>query len=95
MKYKTQSNQGLKDQVLRAFDVPTEIVKNLPKIVMIGNQELNIENFSKLIEYTPQQIKMSTASGTLVVSGNHLEIYKMTMEYIIIRGYVVQISFIV
>ncbi|MBE6022281.1 MAG: hypothetical protein E7231_03480 [Cellulosilyticum sp.] len=92
---KNRSQEGLKGQLTKLLDVPPEVVSDFPQIVMSGNQEIKVENFGGILEYTSQMIRLSTKCGILVIHGADLEAQKMTADYITIKGTIIQISFVV
>lgn len=94
MKGKKKNPEVFREQFSKIFEVPPEVVSDFPKIVLVGNQEVTIENFNGLIEYTDQKIRMNTRCGILVIDGIDLEVRKMTSEYIIIKGTIIQIGFV-
>lgn len=95
MKGKKKKNQeAFRDQLSKLFEVPPEVMNDFPKIVLVGNQEISIENFSGLVEYTSQKMRMNTKCGMLVIDGIELEVRKMTADYIIIRGTIIQVGFV-
>ena len=93
-KREKRERESLKQQLSTMFEVPPEIVNDLPKITLLGNKEITVENFGGLIEYTMQKIRLSTKSGILVIDGIDLQARKMTADYIIIKGTILQIVFL-
>lgn len=92
---KNRNQEGLKEQLSKLLEVPPEVMSDLPQVVMSGNQEMRVENFGGLIEYTSQMIRLNTKCGVLVINGIQLEAKKMTADYIIIKGTIIQIEFVV
>lgn len=96
MKWKrNRSQEGLKGQWAKLLDVPPEVVSDFPQIVLSGNQEIRVENFEGLLEYTMQTVRLNTKCGVLVISGVNLQAQKMTADYIIISGTIIQVGFVV
>lgn len=93
-KKERKKKESFRQQISAMLDVPAEIINDLPKVTLLGNKEINIENFIGLIEYTPQKIRINTKSGMLVIEGAGLEANKMTLESIYIRGTILQISYL-
>jgi len=87
--------ERLRERFMDAFDIPKEVVMDLPVISLTGNREISVENFSGLIEYTRQKIRLNTKSGILVIEGIELEAKNMTAERICVKGNILHISFIV
>lgn len=92
---KTHKQEGFKSKLTRLLDVPPEVMSDFPRTTLFGNQEIKVENFGGLIEYTSQTIRLGTKCGILVISGIELEAKKMTAEYMIIKGTIIQIGFVV
>ena len=92
---KNRNQEGLKSQLTKLLDVPPEVVSDFPQIVMSGNQEIRVENFGGLLEYTTQIIRLNTKCGVLVINGVNLEAQKMTSDYITIKGTIIQVGFLV
>ncbi|MDI6601705.1 MAG: sporulation protein YqfC [Thermoanaerobacteraceae bacterium] len=67
-------------------DFPRDVVLNLPHIVMIGNLEIDLENFNSLLEYTPDKIRVGTNLGIVMFAGSDLEIKMISQNEIIVTG---------
>ena len=89
-----EKNQ-IKQKISAMLDVPKEIVLNLPVISMVGMQDLTIENYKGIIEYTDERIRISTASGIMRVEGKGLGLRQITAEAVSISGRVARIEFMV
>ena len=87
--------ESIQEQLTQALDIPTEVITDMPVITLIGNKEINIENFSGLLEYTRQKIRLNTRAGILVIDGIELEAKNMTAERICIKGNILHITFVV
>ncbi len=68
------------------FDLPHEVVMNLPKITIIGNLILEIENHRGIIEYCPEKIRVGVTGGELEVRGENLILSNILPDFINIRG---------
>lgn len=67
-------------------DFPRDVVMNLPHIVVIGNLEVDLENFNGLLEYTSEKIRVGTSMGIVLFTGSNLEIKMISQNEIIITG---------
>lgn len=94
-KIKHLKKENLRDLFTEGLDIPTEVVSDLPIIMLTGNKEINIENFNNLLEYTQQRIRLNTKSGILIIDGCELEAKNMTAEKICIKGNILHIAFVV
>lgn len=77
---------NLKEKVTNIFELPKEIVLNLPLVTIIGSQEMLIENYKGIIEYSEIKIRINTSCGVLKIEGKKLFINQMTKENLKITG---------
>ena len=84
--------RGIKRHIAEAFDVSKDIVLNLPRIVMIGANEITIENYEGILEYGENQIGIGASEMKIRISGKKLEIRTITAEMLFITGYIQNIE---
>lgn len=77
---------NLKQKVTNIFELPKEIVLNLPLVTIIGSQEMLVENYKGIIEYSEIKIRINTSCGVLKIEGKKLLINQMTKENLKITG---------
>ncbi|NLW56022.1 MAG: sporulation protein YqfC [Firmicutes bacterium] len=82
----------LRAKVADFFELPSEIVLDLPRLVLTGKQRLLIENHRGIKEYAKALIRLSTPVGTLRISGQDLEILAIAQEQVEIEGRIDQIE---
>jgi sporulation protein YqfC len=68
------------------FELPREIVLNLPRLTVIGNLQCYLENHRGVIEYTADKIRVSVNGGEVGIYGKDLTIRYMANEEIAIDG---------
>jgi len=76
----------IKEKMTSVLSLPKEITLNLPLIMATGRDELNVENYKTLIEFTDTKIRINTNSGMLTVEGQRLMLKQITTENILITG---------
>jgi len=76
----------VKEKLTGLLALPKEITLNLPQIIATGRDEINIENYKSLIEFTDTKIRIQTSSGMLTVEGNNLTLKQVTTEHVLITG---------
>ena len=72
--------------VTEMLEMPPEIVLDLPKLVLIGNQELLLQNHRGIIEYNNYQIRVSVSLGQITIKGEMLLLKNLKQDEILIRG---------
>ena len=82
MKNKKQKLIKINDML----EFPKEIGSEEPKITMLGNKQLLIENYKGILEYEEFFIKINTYIGIVNINGFNLELNNLTDDDILIRG---------
>lgn len=75
------------------LEIPKEVISDIPKITMVGNEELIIENCKGILEYEEFFIKLNTSIGNLNINGFKLVLSKITEDNISIKGIIENIDF--
>jgi sporulation protein YqfC len=88
-----EEKHSFKEKMAEVLELPKEIVMNFPKITMIGNGDLLIENYKGIIEYEEAKIRVNTGSGIIKILGEHLMIKEITSENILIDGKISLLEF--
>lgn len=75
------------------LEIPKEVVSDIPKVTMLGNEELIIENCQGILEYEEFFVKVSTSIGNISINGFKLTLEKITEDNICIKGVIENIDF--
>ncbi len=84
---------NIKSNVSEILELPKDIILDLPKITLIGNLQLYIENHKGIIEYGNLRIRINTNAGILRVLGKNMVIKNIVTEEIIIVGEIESVEF--
>ncbi len=84
----------IKEKMSEILELPREIVLDVPKIILVGNNDLSIENYKGIIEYSDSLIRINTNEYIIKIQGQQLEIRTITDEEIIIKGLITTVDFI-
>ena len=71
---------------LEKFQVPKDVALGLPIVRMIGQQELFVENYRGLLEYTDSMIRIQTKLGQIHITGKQLKITHYDSDEMKIKG---------
>lgn len=85
--------EELKNKFAELFEMPKDTVLDAPRISMVGNMELVLENHRGIIEYTEEKIRIRINNGQVVISGAELIIEDLTKQTVNIKGQIIDISF--
>jgi len=84
----------VKKGIADLLELPRDIVLDLPKITLVGNLQLYIENHKGIIEYSSGIVRINTKAGILAVTGAGLTIRTIVVEEIIIVGQIDRVEFL-
>lgn len=93
-KGKEKPKADLKEKFVEILDLPKEIVLNIPKVTIVGNKDMMIENYKGIMEYEEARIRVNTGTGVVKVTGASLLIREITSEDIIISGDIHGLEFV-
>lgn len=83
---KGKQKTGFGAKVAAFFELPSEVVLNLPRLVLSGDQQLLVENHQGLKVYTGTEIWLQTSVGALKITGEELAIKLITQDQVEIAG---------
>ncbi|CAM2831132.1 sporulation protein YqfC [Paenibacillus sediminis] len=75
------------------LDVPQDIVFDLPRLTLIGNRQLYIENHRGVIHFSSEQLILAVTEGKLLVAGKELIIRAILPEEVFIEGIISDIQY--
>jgi len=77
-----------------AAQIPAELSGQLPLLRMTGQEELFIENYKGIVEYTDAYLLIRTKGKLLRIEGEHLYLSYYTREELKVTGVIHSICFI-
>jgi len=78
-----------------ALELPKEVVMNLPLITLIGKEDITIENFKGILEYSEERVRINTSAGIVRVEGRKLRLKHITSDNIVIVGTIDRLEYVV
>lgn len=76
----------ISEQIADFFEMPRDVVLRQNKLTVIGTNQLNIENYTGVLEYTEEAIRVKTSEHLLAIEGKGLSIDTITDTDIYISG---------
>lgn len=68
------------------LDMPKEVTLNYPKVTVLGEESVCVENHKGLIELSQTVIRLNTSMYLLKITGENLDIKSITGDDIEITG---------
>ncbi len=79
--------------VANLFDIPEDVILDVPRIMIVGSIQAIIENHRGLIEYSPEIIRVGTSTGQVVIKGQDLAVGSVFTEDLSVMGRFSSIEF--
>ena len=89
-----RTNLGFMEKLSEMLELPKEVFLGIPKMTLIGNSSLLVENCKGIVEFENEKIRLNTAKGLVKIQGEHLIIKEITSEGIIVTGEIGSLEFV-
>ena len=80
------------ERIAEVFDLPADALAGLPKLELVGDGELRVENHKGILAYGQEEIHISGGVYLIKIVGQGLELRAMTGIELLITGKVTQIT---
>lgn len=77
----------------KLFEIPQELVSDVPKITILGFERVLVENYKCILEYQDFFIRIKMKKGLLNINGIDLAMNEMTKDDLIITGKIENMEF--
>ncbi len=85
-KNKRQETKTRMEKFAETLEMPKDVISNCSKITTYNDNQVIIENYKGILEYTDDKIRIKTPGRILCVSGEKLFINAITENDILIEG---------
>lgn len=75
-----------KEAIVDRLDLPKDIILNMPKIIITGNNQMTIENHRGVAIFAEDHIEVNSGVGLISICGSSFEILFMGGTTIVIGG---------
>lgn len=79
---------SLREKTSRLLDLPADGVAGVPKVELLGDRELYLENYKGILSYGKKELHVDGGAWVLRISGRDLEIKAMRERELRIFGWV-------
>ncbi|MBY0012744.1 sporulation protein YqfC [Paenibacillus typhae] len=89
----TRIGRRLRGWTNGVLDLPQDVLQELPRITLIGNKELYIENHRGVLHFSSGQLTIALAQGSLEISGQELIIRNILGQELAVEGIIGEIRY--
>jgi sporulation protein YqfC len=76
------------------LDLPQDVIFDLPRVTMIGNMQMYVENHRGVLHFTGEYLKLALSQGSMEVFGQNLSIRAILPEEMFIEGNIQQVKYL-
>jgi len=77
------------------LELPHDVMMDLPRITMIGQIHIYIENHRGLLAFSDKELRLMLKQGQLLIKGNAFVIKTILPEEILLEGKIDQVTYII
>jgi sporulation protein YqfC len=87
-------SQRIRNWMANKMDLPQDVMMDLPRITMIGQIHVYIENHRGLLAFTDKELRLLLKKGQLLIKGKSFVIKTILPEEILLEGQIDQVIYI-
>ena len=80
--------ENVKSNLVESLELPMDIMYGAVIITAMGRNQILVENYKGIIEYTQEKIRLQTKSFQVTIQGKRLIVEYYTNEEMKITGYI-------
>lgn len=78
--------QHMKNWMTKQMQLPADVMLDLPRITMIGQLHIYIENHQGVLAFSNQELRLLLKQGQLLIKGDHFVIKTILPEELLLEG---------
>jgi sporulation protein YqfC len=86
--------QQMRKWMTQTMDLPEDVMMDLPRVTMIGQIHIYIENHRGLLTFTDQEVRLLLKQGQLLIKGEQFVIKMILPEEILLQGKIVEVTYL-
>jgi sporulation protein YqfC len=84
----------VRNLMAKKMDLPQDVMMDLPRITMIGQIHIYIENHRGLLSFSDHEVRLLLKQGQLLIKGKSLVIKTILPEEILLEGKIDAVSYL-
>ncbi|PGY13780.1 sporulation protein YqfC [Bacillus sp. AFS031507] len=86
--------QRVRNWMAEKMDLPQDVMMDLPRITMVGQIHVYIENHRGLLVFTDKELRLLLKQGQLLIKGKSFVIKTILPEEILLEGKIEQVIYL-
>ena len=85
--------KGIREKFAEVTDLPKDFVMDMARITLLGNRQIQVENYRGIVEYTDSIIRLDMNNKQIKICGNDLLIENLAEKTVYIGGNIISVEF--
>jgi sporulation protein YqfC len=85
-----ENNQNIKEKFNKILELPKELILDLPRTIILGNEQILVENYKGIIEYENNMVRLN---NNITIYGTKLNVEEINFDEIFITGKITSVEF--
>ncbi|MCP3741347.1 sporulation protein YqfC [Rossellomorea sp. BNER] len=86
--------QQMRQWMTKTMDLPDDVMMDLPRITMIGQLHIYIENHQGLLTFSDKEVRLLLKQGQLLIKGKSFVIKMILPEEIMLEGNIQEVLYL-
>ncbi|HLS08535.1 sporulation protein YqfC [Lentibacillus sp.] len=86
--------QRIRPWLAKSFSLPSDVMMELPRVTMIGQLHVYIENHQGLMVYSDSELRLKSNKGYIQIKGSSFVLKMMLPEEILLEGTIDEVKFV-
>ncbi len=75
-----------RENIAEKWGLPKDVICDLPRLSLVGDKEIFIENHKGILEYTSGSVRIKMHDGLMNIKGEKLRIREMQTDRLLVTG---------
>ncbi len=84
----------MKNWMTKQMQLPADVMMDLPRITMIGQLHIYIENHRGVLQFSNQELRLLLKQGQLLIKGDNFVIKTILPEELLLEGRIDQVLYL-
>lgn len=89
---KRPRREGVLEKTAKIFDLPADALAGLPRVELVGDGEVRMENHRGILAYGEEEIHVSGGGFVVKIVGQELKLRAMTGVELLVTGHITAIE---
>lgn len=85
--------KGIRERIAEMTEIPKDFMMNMPRVTILGNREIYVDNYKGLLEYSKELIRLLTTNKIISIKGDGLLITRIVEDAIFVGGNIISVEF--